>query len=384
MNIWSKSHHSLYCFAVVLSAAGGALIGCWSTDSGAQSTLGVVVDPPEISIDREQGDESEHPREVKFRLRNQTRKNVRIGAMQSSCSCTVAKPPNKKNLEPGDEVEVGMSVSVPASGEQTATITIETDCEQTPTIVLLVTARGTPMKPPYISIQPKEIRVLVQGDTTAVAEIFVDTVESTTDFQWLSDFSASDSQISIESLGNEVLYALPDGIIVKRYSIRATASNLVANGKGVTARLNFKFAKPASRESAPTWLFFQRTATVSVVPATVIIDRDCCDSETCIQELALIANDEEKWSCQPIDVPPFMSVTADLSDANLPSFAKRFRISVVRLSKVPSSKSTLRFLTSLPSAKFVEVPVEFDDAIITHQVEVSSAASDDETRSPSP
>ena len=337
------------------------LTGCGHRSSAEPGRLGVVADPAEITIRREADDHSDAPREVVFRLKNQTTTSIQILDMTASCSCTMAKQPETKLLEPGQDVEIVVSVQLLMSRRQASTLTIQTDSPKTPVVILGVIAIGAPVNAPFISEQPKEIRVIVSGDEAAMAELSIDSVESAAEGAWLSNFTSTDSHLLVEQLGNEVIRPIDDGNLVRRYHIRISAPHLEAGGVPITGWLKFDQSKPAERPSGNVALFFQRTAIVSAVPSSVVFTISNGDMEPQVQRLVLISNEEEQWNCEPVNVPASITVTPDQENGTLPPFAKRFLITTVPANVLSTETGILRFSTTLSLARLIEVPFEFRD-----------------------
>ncbi len=353
-----KKFRLLILHVAVSAFAVAELIGCGSRNSSEKKSFGIVVDPPQITVQREPSDHTDEKRNVTFKLRNSTGRTVQIGEMTSSCSCTVAKLPPTTTLLPGGDVEIGVSVSVPVSGEQTATLTIQTDCPQSPVIVLPVVARGKSMQSPFLASQTKSVHVVVQSAADANAEIFIDTVEGSEEKEWLTCFTTSDPRFSVELLGVEILHPLAEGNFAKRYRARVSASASDSGENSVSGWLKFTSSglNPVDLPQIP--LFFQFVKALTFVPDTIVFNRLNADDERPTQKLVLISNGEEEWNCQPVDVPSFLTVTADDVDGDLPHFAKRFTITLVDSSEARPMNALLRFSTSLSSAQIVEVPLE--------------------------
>ena len=341
---------------VFIAVAAASMLGCGTNISG-EPVVGIVVEPAMVTIERE--NDNDQMREVIFRLHNKTSSTVQIGKLQSSCSCTVAKPLTKKTLFPNDEVEIFLSVSIPSQGEQESILTVETDCPQSPSIALVVIARGLRKLPPYFYRQTNRVDVVVRNPEDGWADLYVDTVESSADHDWVSDFSVSSPSLSIEVTQKEVLHRLPDNGLVKRYRFRVSVEKSALGGDDITAW--FTASPSDASKFPPIPLFFRFERRYTVVPAVIRFESQVGEGSQ-VQKLTVFFSGDEDWSCEPVDVPTFVNIVTDSANPPLPLFAKRFSISLSENPENLPKSMLLRFMTSISPKELLEVPLVFGEA----------------------
>ena len=132
-------------------------------------------------------------------LMNIGAKPIRITALRTSCSCTVASGVAGTVLKPGDRKTVTISAQVPSSGKQQSAIFVETDPPQPSGGVIRVELVGEELQVPYIRNVPRVLQLIAsEPGETVVEAIDIVTVEEEGSEPWLTGLSCDRKDVEVQ------------------------------------------------------------------------------------------------------------------------------------------------------------------------------------------
>lgn len=153
------------------------------------------------------------------------------------------------------------------------------------------------------------------------------------------------------------LLQTPGTVLIGQDKVDELACLHLEEGVPITGWLTIVSSEPSTRPTSPIPFFFRKSAPITVIPTELLFDSMANGGKLIPKRLVLISNEDRDWTCEPSEIPPHVTVVPDTSEESIPSFAKRFRVTLAEPAYSGDFNGTLRFTTSLASKPMIEVPV---------------------------
>jgi len=140
--------------------------------------------------------ETEKQRETSFKISNHGSNPVTISRIETSCMCTSLVNLDGKNLLPGAELEVPITVDIPQYGFKSVNIRVFSSDSAAP-VTVYVDVNGVNKLPVILDVTPKDAIFFDLADREQITQGEVKTRERISDKNWIESFHASDKNLQI-------------------------------------------------------------------------------------------------------------------------------------------------------------------------------------------
>ena len=124
---------------------------------------------------------------------------IRLTSGKVTCSCTVVGELSQDQIRPNESVSVTIKGQVPLFGEQTSTVTFQSDHPQVAIVTIPVRLVGSTRAIPYVYVRPTMVSLLAAADAPEARTSFrVSCLEKLDQPPWLQGFDADDASVSVE------------------------------------------------------------------------------------------------------------------------------------------------------------------------------------------
>ncbi|MGH7135138.1 MAG: DUF1573 domain-containing protein, partial [Pirellulales bacterium] len=177
----------------------------------------LIVSPLETVVEK-RGEPALGPSVITLLLRNDGHSNIRITKVATSCGCTIADDLANNALSPGEEVRLGVRVSVPDVGEKISYVDVFSDSTSTPAARAVLFLKGGKPKVPYFMQLPDAIPLAAPQDVCR--RVFsIAALESDDSVPWLRGVECDDDHFRA-TLAEPRSTARPQpGTVLREYDV---------------------------------------------------------------------------------------------------------------------------------------------------------------------
>lgn len=329
-----------------------------ATDQKSEETHagGLFADQSTFEI-HSQGKVSEVER-LMVQLRNTSNTPISITDVRTTCGCTIPGRPPLEPIPPGMAFELPLSITLPAVGTKRISVTVTSDCVQTPLVRLQIAAIGRSIAAPYLKAGPQQVRLSASRPGVTVEREFVlETIEMRDASPWIVGLQGASTWLRAELLGSPESADYLSEFVKRSYRFRVTGTLPNDSNKRANASLTLVTNPRSTGESPVISLTGEIIPPVRAIPSRFAVRFE--DGKVLVERTLVLAGEGVgKWTCQVDHVPDGISI-ASISKAQ-ENNTKRFLVSINQsklASTDPDQELALRFSTGIVDQPFVAVPI---------------------------
>jgi hypothetical protein len=216
-------------------------------------------------------------------IKNIGKRRVQLINVTSSCGCTLAEPPDKDQLEPGESTTLRISGNPPGAGEKQSYVQIESDCDNGAVTRINVVLRGQELPVPRIAYAPDKVTLQSHRAEMHTVKYEVQTIERKGSSNWLTKRFEVPTPLTVIVDGPRESSYDDDALVRRAYTL--SISGPVDPEAPIDLRLAIS---TTTSQTIPLRITSEYAPPVKAVPNTLFVDARSGDLSRCTRSLMVV------------------------------------------------------------------------------------------------
>ncbi len=297
--------------------------GCGRPDSGrsiASAGTPLRIEPASQVI--ESTEKLSPDGEVVLRLFNDSKTEIGLLGVESSCGCTLAEPLEIETLAAGQSIALRLRVAMPTAGVKSVTVTARFRSQgETSTTAAVLELKGKPEVPPFFHYSQLSIRLVGKKPGENLSQRFeLMTCESPEAPFWVSGASTGTEEFGVQLVGVPKEIKLEDPRLVRRTYVFLVEATMPTVPRSMRGNITIATTSESDYRSVIPIVIEYQPAIRSVPPVIVIPANELVGAGVLKKQVAIICEE------------PFGEFSFDENTHGISIEAERVTDKVLRLS----------------------------------------------------
>ncbi|MBX3442569.1 MAG: DUF1573 domain-containing protein [Planctomyces sp.] len=283
---------------IAIAAAAVSIVAMMARRPVASVHEVISVTPPQIDVEAV----SDAHVAATVTIRNISAREIRIGGVEASCSCTAAAPLATHVLRPGEETSITLRLTPPKTGIQQTRVSILLEDPHS-RFDIPVRMQGRRVEAPAVVLQPPEIfGVAVTGEPFETS-FEVQTLEHI-GTEWLLGF---DCELPDVIVGQPLLVhsvKADSTVLARHYKVSLTIHGADLNSRKLATTLTPRVASTPTRDVPAIRCVVDWKPALRAYPSAIVVDPGRHQVWPVVRRIVISGADGRGWDVQQVKCEP--------------------------------------------------------------------------------